>query len=449
MSDTVNEDTKTGAPEYEERAEGELGALVEQFAGGRPATYRGYSYVAQPAPGFDRHGVWHAFGTGHRTGYAAHAIAMHWLLHEHLGVPVELVPHRDMDIDIERFPKDRESMLMRWLRGTPVGVPELCVVSYPPDERMFDLAPRLAYYVAFEANRISKYTAAVCNDPRMTAIWCVSDFTARSYEAGGVDPSKLFVVRPPICDGPWAGKFSTSQPQNGDDFVFGVVGTWHARKGFHDLIRAYFDGFKRDEPVVLKLRTSLFGANKTIREFMDTVVSEIAAVAREFGDDDFPASKRMPRIRLEAGTNLTDDEMVAWLGGVDAYVNPSYGEGLGIPPIWAMAHGVPVISSTYGAVADFVNEVGARDVHALIPHFDIPVPLDMMSVSPIFERGLTWGGYNVCDLAGAMRATMRRGKRRDVETATLTRNAFSLRACEPGLRAAVDAAMAGSQWRPW
>lgn len=449
MSDAVNQDPQNqSSEEYEPRSEGEMDALAQQFSGGQPQTYRGYSYVAQPAPGFDRHGVWHAFGTAHRSGYAAHAIAMHWLLHEHLGVPAELIPHRDMDIDIERFPKDRESMLMKWHRDTPVGLAELLIVSLPPDNRMFQLAPKLAHYVAFEADRVSRFTADVCNSPEMTAVWCVSDFTAQSYLSGGVSPDKVMVVRPPICDGPWAGMFSTTAPAS-DEFSFGTVGTWHARKGFPDLVRAYFSAFKRSESVVLKLRTSLFADNMTIRQFMESVIAKIGLVAREFGDDDFPNSKRMPRIRLEVGTNLTDAEIVEWLGGVSAYVNPSYGEGLGIPPIWAMAHGVPVISSTYGAVADLVREVSSDDTHQLFPHHPVAVPSDMLSVSTIFERGVTWGGYKVEDLAAAMRRTYERGEMRHAETATRVRNAFSLRACKPALRAAIDRALDGSEWKPW
>lgn len=462
MSDTVTQDSSirdttsisvVGEDEaYEARSDDEMTALATQFKGGEGAEYSGYNYVAAPAPGYDQHGVWHVFGTAHRSGYAAHAIAMHWLLREHLGVPSELVPHRDMDIDIERFPKDRADMLMRWLRETPVGLPEMAIVSLPPDERMFKFAPKLAHYVAFEASRVSKYTAAVCNSEHMSALWCVSDFTAKSYTTGGVRPEKIAVVRPPICDGPWAGMFETRQPST-DEFTFGTVGTWHARKGFPDLVRAYFGAFSRKEPVVLKIRTSVFAENKTINEFLLGVLKEIAAIAAEFGDDDYPRFKKMPRIRVQAGTDLSDAEIVSWLGDISCYVNPSYGEGLGIPPIWAMAHGAPVISSTYGAVADIVNEIAgdeSRFPHILFPHHDEPVPSEMMSVSSIFQRGATWGGYEVSALSAAMRTMYARGPMRHAETATRTRNAFSLRACEPAFKSAVDMTIGpDAKWRPW
>lgn len=410
----------------------------------RGAGYSGANYVAKPAPGFDTKGIWHSFGTHHRTGYAAHAIALHWMMADHLGIPSELVPHRDMAIDIDRFPKDREEMLMRWHRKTPVGFPELLVVSLPPDERMFQTAPRLVHYVAFEADKVSRFTAAQCNSAQISAIWCVSDFTAKSYVAGGVKPDKVAVIRPPICDGPWRKSFEHEQSSKPENFEFGVVGTWHTRKGFPDLIRAYFRAFRRDEPVVLKLRTSAFGAESTIKRFLDSTVAEIAKIAKEFGDDDFPKSRRMPRIKLEAGTSLTDDELIRWLGNLSCYVNPSYGEGLGIPPIWAMAQGVPVVSSTYGAVADYVREVGLGK-SVVFEHQSAPVPSDMYGVSPIFEKGATWGGYRNEDLAGAMRIAFDQGHIRDVDTALHTLDAFSLKSCAP----AFHVALGGVGWNPW
>lgn len=393
----------------------------------------GYHYVAEPAPGFDVEGLWHCFPCHGRSGYAAHAVALHTSL-ERLGMPTMLAPHPSMEIDIEQFPKDREEMLMRWLK-TSVGIPRAYVASMPPDLRGAHVGtPSFVSYVAFEAMPVSQYAVQQCNDDSMTSLWCVSDFAARCYTSSGVNPYKVKVVPPAICDGPWKASLEEPHPERDkvsaeSPFVFGALGTWHERKGFHHLVRAYFRSFRREDHVRLDIRTSYFGDKKpTLSEFEQSVMDEIAKIAVEFGDEDYPRSKKMPRIKLLTGTSLTDAETVRWLGGLDCFVNPSFGEGLGIPPIWAWAQGVPVVTSDFGAVGELALELRDRfgdESGGVFGSHRVRVPKEMLRHSVLLCPESEWGGYEPAALAGSMVAAFERGPCRSAPVGESVRRRFS------------------------
>lgn len=423
--------------DYQERTTEEVDALTQGF---RSTPYGGYAYVAEPAPGFDVRGIWHNFHTDSRSGYAAHAVAVSWMIAEELRVPLMLVPHRAKDIDVDRFPSDREEMFSRWHSyKNAVGIPELLIVSLPPEMQMAGVAPRMIYYSAYEATKVSRWTADCVNSDQMAAIWCVSDFVRRAFIAGGADPAKLDVIRPMLCGGAWKlPDVPMLSPR--DEFVFGTMGTWHHRKGFHHLVRAYFGEFKRDESVVLNLRTSLFGAGKSIREFTETVVGEIAEIAREFGDSDFPRSKKMPRIRLQTGTELTDAEVIQWLGTLDGYVAPSFGEGLGIPAIWAKAMGAPLVAVDFAALGELVREISGTSsgqaMDLLVDGTLVAVPPQMQAISPMFTPDAQWADYEPGAFGAKMRQLYAAGRRRDTMGAIVTRALFGPATLEP-LKAAI------------
>jgi glycosyltransferase involved in cell wall biosynthesis len=431
---------------YEDRPIQEVESLRETIT---KSNFGGYAYTAEPAPGADVHGIWHCFHTDSRAGYAAHAVAASWMIREEMKAPLMLIPHRVKDIDIDNFPADRDEMLLRWLSKSPVGFPEMLLVSLPPETQMFGLGKATVYYSAYEATRVSQWTADTVNSKGMTAIWCVSDFVKRAFEAGGCNPSKLDVVRPMLCGGPWAMP-EQMVPVERDEFVFGTMGTWHERKGFPHLIRAYFSQFRRDENVVLNIRTSLFGKNKTITEFTDGVVKEIAEIAEEFGDDDYPRSKKMPRVRLQTGTDLSDQEVIDWLASLDGYVQPSFGEGLGIPAIWAKAVGCPLVCTDFGALGDFAveleRETDSGTIDAIVKHRLVPVPQGQLVVSPMFHKKSEWGDYDPKDFGAAMRTVFERGRKKDIHGAVATRRLFGAEATVPVMAEAIKRRTGVSEW---
>lgn len=445
MSDTI---------EYTERSPEEVAALEQQFRG---SGYTGQAYVAPPAPGHDTKGLWHYFPAHGRTGYSTHAIAMHRMMLDELHIPTSLIPHRLASLDIDQFPKDRAEMLTKWMADA-VGLAEVMIVSLPPDLGMYNMTRALVNYVAGpECTKAAKYAVDMVNSEHLTALWCVSPFAARAYEDGGADRSKVYVVRPPICDGVWRDMFTpidelvTGPVKHEGPYVFGTLGTWHERKGFHDLVRAYFGAFQRSQEVELHIRTSSMDDKLTIKKFEEKVIAEIAEIAKEFGDDNFPASKRQPRIKLLTGSALTEQEIITWLGSIDCFVNPSYAEGLGIPQMWAMAQGVPLITTDFGAVGEFV--IGLREAGHMpvppVPAILTPVPTSMRSHSPIWAEGSMWGGYDVGDFSTTMRHMFDVGPIRLHAVAGRVREHFSFAACRTGAEKALWAVCRPEVLKEW
>lgn len=454
MSDTPTladpDSLHTEVEEFLDRTSDEVAVLERQFKGGG---YGGQPpYVAAPAKGHDTKGLWHYFPAHARQGYAAHAIALQKLLLDELRVPTALVPHRMAGLDIETFPADRADMLTKWM-ADGVGLPEATIVSLPPETGMYDSSRALVSYVAGpEATLASEFAVQMVNSDRLTALWCVSPFTARAYKAAGANPDKVFVVRPPICDGIWRDMFkplADIKPRVDGPFVFGALGTWHERKGFHDLVRAYFSEFKREHPVELHIRTSSMDSKLTIKKFEELVISEIALIAKnEFGDDNYPASKKQPRIKLLTGTALTEQQLIDWIGSVDCFVNPSYAEGLGIPQMWALAQGVPLVTSNFGAVGEFMNDPTTPSGGAVFASVLVPVPVSMRAHSPIWGAQASWGGYDIADLAEAM-LEMASKRLRFQETAQYTRTYFSNKECAPSLKTALAQLCRPEVFKSW
>lgn len=452
MSDNAGDPS---VPSYEDRAPAELEALEEKI---RHSPIR--NYVAPPAPGYDTHGLWACFGTQHRTGYATHAMAMHWMLSKSLSIPTQLTPHRSMDIDIERFPSDRDAQLFEWTKEA-VGWPHGLIVSFPLEvaAEMEGAAGFVVPYCAFEGDRVSRYARDLATGPIFERVWVVSQFVKDAFVAGGVPAERVDVVRPMLTDGFWKMtpisqlQTTKNRPVTHDDpFIFGTLGTWQKRKGMFDLIRAYFGNFKREEPVTLVIRTSPLNSNTTIRKFKDQITQEVAEIAREFGDDGFPMSRRMPKLSFELGTDLSDQAVIDWLGSLDAFVAPSYGEGLGIPHIWAKAQGVPLVTSGYGAVGEMIVEtqkaIGATLDH-VFPFQATPVDPEILKLGLMFERKTNWGTYKIADLAREMRNALEHsGRAVDVRAAEYIREAFGADTLGP-LRSALRKFLPAEHAEKW
>lgn len=443
------------AEPYVQRSSEEIESLEKQI---RSSPIK--NYVAPPADGYDVHGLWSCFGTQHRTGYATHAMAMHWMLSKALGIKTQLTPHRSMDIDIERFPADRDAQLFEWTKEA-VGWPHALIVSFPLEvaAEMEDAAGAIVPYCAFEGDRISPYARDLATGPIFRQVWVVSDFVKGAFVASGVPAERVDVIRPMLTDGFWKMTpieqlvAAKNRPVTYDDpFVFGTLGTWQKRKGMFDLVRAYFGNFKREEPITLVIRTSPLSSNVTIKKFQEQLTREIAEIAKEFGDDAFPMSRKMPKLKFELGTDLSDQQVIDWLGTLDCYVNPSYGEGLGIPHVWAKAQGVPIVSSGYGAVPEMIVEtqgaIGATRDH-LFQWQATPVDPEMLKLGLMFERGTKWGTYDRAHLAREMRnAVVQNGRTVDVKAAEYIREAFGVKTLEP-LRAALKKILPAQYAEKW
>lgn len=419
--------------------------LTELRKAAQQGVFRAANYVAEPAPGSNIRGIWISAGITNRSGYAHVALA-DALLIRRLGVQSYFIPHRAQAIDWDLIPADRKPLIEEYQRGV-VGIGDTLICEWPPHEavRMLDITDRTVMRTTCETARVSKIAVEMCNLPAVTAVWLCSEFARQSFVRSGVDEAKTKTLLPPVirADGGRLWNVSVTDEStleksidSSRPFCFGSMGTLQERKGFHNLIRAYYSAFSAEDPVRLVIRTSPFGQFKNIDEVKRELERITSSIKSEITKTSYP------KITAKIGTELTDEQMISWLGSLDCYVNTSFGEGTGLPMLYARASGVPVITTLFGGIPETLGgefekcppmykDSNGNEYDDFIAHFDQKIPVEMLRMNSIFEPGLTWGGYEVSDFAKAMQRQASIGRRRNLRGAEDTQRKFDARRLEP------------------
>lgn len=127
--------------------------------------------------------------------------------------------------------------------------------------------------------------------------------------------------------------------ENNEPFVFIHYDSFNLRKGFQEVFEAFRQEFNKSENVKLIL--------KTIRNH-----TPIPVVKGEF-----------PNIEVIRGV-VDESELVSILGRAHCMVFPSRGEGFGVPPLEAMATGLPTIVPNAHGISEYFNSNYMLEVKA-------------------------------------------------------------------------------------
>jgi glycosyltransferase involved in cell wall biosynthesis len=221
-------------------------------------------------------------------------------------------------------------------------------------------------------------------------VWVPSTWLKSCYVESGVPSDKVVVVpngvdtdlfRPDGPKLPLATKKAVKLL-----FVGGVI----RRKGIDVLIETYLSTFTADDDVCLVIKG--FGAESVYKDgSAHAAIVELAARTR--GD------RRLPEIEYHHDT-MSDEQMAALYRSADALVMPYRGEGFGLPIAEAMASGLPVVVTGYGACLDFCTAETAY----LVPATVVPLHDAALPPSPI---GYFWAEADRAALAAAMRRVVR------------------------------------------
>jgi glycosyltransferase involved in cell wall biosynthesis len=182
-------------------------------------------------------------------------------------------------------------------------------------------------------------------------VWVASTWVRDCFVKSGVPAGKVFVVPMGVdpgrfAEGRWArGQGAGRRLKTKKAFRFLFVGGSIHRKGIDLLLEAYERAFTSEDDVCLVVKDMGVG---TFYEGM-TAEGRIAAMRGRAG---------APEIEYLDET-LTDEDMVELYRACDCLVHPYRGEGFGMPIAEAMASGLPVIVTGYGAALDFCNERNA------------------------------------------------------------------------------------------
>lgn len=176
-------------------------------------------------------------------------------------------------------------------------------------------------YTMFESTKIPGNWKMYCDFADKVLVpskWCQQVFAEAGVETEVVPLGYNSEVFTPV-----------ERPQR-EVFTFLHYDAFNVRKGFLEVFKAFNMAFKPTDPVRLVF--------KTTRETLP-----------------FPIPKgEYPNIDIIQG-DVTEKELADMLETADCFVFPSRGEGFGIPPLEAMATGLPVIVPNAHGISEYFN----------------------------------------------------------------------------------------------
>ena len=190
---------------------------------------------------------------------------------------------------------------------------------------------------------------------QLDELWVPSRYVWDCYVQSGVPADRVHVVP----NGVDTSKFHPQVPPltlpTRKRFKFLFVGGTIARKGIDLLLTAYSRAFSAADDVCLVIKDMGVGT------FYQGQTSE-AMIRQTQSQPGAPEIEYLDRA-------LSDEELAGLYTACDCLVHPYRGEGFGLPIAEAMACGLPVIVTGYGAALDFCDDATAYLVPARVVHF--------------------------------------------------------------------------------
>jgi glycosyltransferase involved in cell wall biosynthesis len=193
-------------------------------------------------------------------------------------------------------------------------------------------------------------------------VWSPTTWVKDCFVRSGIPESKVVVVPLGVDTERFGPDGATYPLKTTKSHKLLFVGGTILRKGIDVLLRAYLDTFSADDDVCLVVKA--FGAGHVYRG--STIDDQLRAVAED------PRSAEVELIDEE----LIEDHVPMLYRSCDVLVHPYRGEGFGLPIAEAMASGLPVVVTGYGACLDFCSEDNALFVPSTV------TPIEMSEVGP-------------------------------------------------------------------
>ena len=140
-----------------------------------------------------------------------------------------------------------------------------------------------------------------------------------------------------------------------DVFKFYSIFQWNERKGWRELLAAYFEEFSSKDNVVLIIKTMPLRGN------FEQIKIDILNIKRKMNKKDFPMLYLITK-------NITEAEINGIHNYSDCYVSPHHGEGWGMPIHDAINFKNEIIVTKFGGITEFLDENSANIIkHTMGP----------------------------------------------------------------------------------
>ena len=234
-----------------------------------------------------------------------------------------------------------------------------------------------AYKVGFTMLETDRIPADwVRQGNQMDEVWVPSEFNAETFRASGIN--KPIHVIPLGVDPDYFNPGIARRPLTGV-YTFLSVFEWGERKAPELLLRAFNEEFRADERVILLAKVINVDPGVDVER-------EIANLGLD------PAGGR---VHLSLNQFVPTYQLGVLYRSADCLVLTTRGEGWGMPVIEAMACGVPVIATDWGAHCDYMTADNA---------YPLPVKQLVPAVAKCpYYTGFRWADPSYPDLRRLMR----------------------------------------------
>jgi len=184
-----------------------------------------------------------------------------------------------------------------------------------------------------------------CN--RMDEVWVPSSGSKEAFVESGVDETKVNIVPYGIDVEAFSpglkGDFFQGSEIEKVGFKFLLDADWIPRKAIPQTLEVYLNTFRKEDDVVLILKTFKSMGQGGKQEIV-TAIKKLKEV--------HPNSGKIYWIEK----TLSDEEINRLYASIDCVVLCSMGEGVGLPPLQAMACEKPYIASKVRGLEDFISD---------------------------------------------------------------------------------------------
>ncbi len=172
---------------------------------------------------------------------------------------------------------------------------------------------------------------------QMDEVWVPSHFTRDVFVSSGVR-RPIYVIPLGFNPNYFHPHIQGNKPAN--VFVFLSIFEWIERKAPELLLQAYVSEFTRSDDVVLVLKVFNHDPRLNVQQQIHELTNRPNA----------------PRIVVLLNQEIAEHQMGGLYRSADCFVLPTRGEGWGMPILEAMACGLPVIATDWGAQREFFND---------------------------------------------------------------------------------------------
>lgn len=207
----------------------------------------------------------------------------------------------------------------------------------------------------WEFGSLPKEWIAVMQE-KVDEVWAYTHYVRNCYIQSGLPEDRVFVVPPGVDTHVFRPDTSPLSLKTKKQFKFLFVGGTIIRKGIDILLDAYAHTFTATDDVCLVIKDmggQSFYQGRTAQEMITKIQHTSGAPEIEYID-----------------RTLNEAELAGLYTACDCLVHPYRGEGFGLPIAEAMAAGLPVIVTGYGAALDFCDHDNAY----LIPARMVQLP---------------------------------------------------------------------------